>query len=210
MSSPLWPFKYASNWAMPLLEYKPAIRSYTFPSADILAIRPPWSASIMHNFSLVASSTSSRDGTGSGRSASAAARLLASYLASASPFSPAAFSSFRRRHSSCRRSVCAHAMIGLSASINSASRSRSGRVASAKTADLRLAGSSNTTTNKLTGSRQLDRGITSTFRAIAAAHTARDRRAARSKGVCVACDSASTQSRKTVGSTSAGNSGSVD
>ena len=85
-SSPRCPIRYTPNCGMPLLEYRPAIRSNTPPSGDMLAMRPPCSANIMPSFSLVASSTINRGKTGSGCSASSAARLPASCRASASPF----------------------------------------------------------------------------------------------------------------------------
>ncbi len=82
-------------------------------------------------------------------------------------------------------------------------------MASAKTADLRLPGSSSTATNRLTGSRQPGRGSTTTRRAIVAEQTARASKPARSAGVCVACDSASTHCRSASGKACVGNVGQV-
>ena len=195
---------------MPLLEYKPDIRSKTLPSGDMLAIRPPWSASIIPSFSAVASSTSRRGRTGAEDSAKLAAKLPAAWRASAasSPsFSAAVFSSFRSLASSSRRSDCWRAIVGRAASISSASSSRSGFNASVKTADLRLPGSSSTAVNRFTGSCQPGRGSTTTRRAIPTEQTARASSAERSAGVCVECDSASTHCRKTPGKACVGNAG---
>src|SRR5690554_5230120 len=87
------------------------------------------------------------------------------------------------------------------------STSRNGRVASAKTALLRFAGSKIAATYRLHGSNQPGHASTVTRLASVAAQTASDNNAAMSAGVWVASDSSATQFASTGGNASTGNAG---